>query len=47
MEAVKKNGNALRFASGSLKNDQEIVLEAIKKNGLALEFASARFKNDK
>ena len=39
VEAVKKNGLALRDASVKLKGDREIVMAAIKQNGLALEFA--------
>jgi hypothetical protein len=30
LEAVKKNGSALYFASERLKDDKDIVLEAVK-----------------
>ena len=30
MEAVKKSGGALEFASEELKNNAEIVMEAVK-----------------
>jgi hypothetical protein len=30
LEALKKNGRALEFASSRLKDDKDIVLEAIK-----------------
>ena len=33
LEAVKKDGSALRYASEELKNDREIVLEAVKADG--------------
>ena len=35
MEAVKQNGNALRYASEDLMRDSEIVMEAVKQNGLS------------
>lgn len=43
MEAVKKNGRNLRFASVELKANHEIVLEAVK-NGMALDFASENLR---
>ncbi len=42
MEAVKKNGYALEYASERLKDDDLIVLEAVKNDGYALEYASER-----
>jgi hypothetical protein len=30
LEAVKQDGNALKYASGRLKDDRDIVLEAVK-----------------
>ena len=41
MELVKRQPEALRFASDALKDDREIVLEAVKQNGHALQDASA------
>jgi hypothetical protein len=45
LEAVKKNGLALQFASTDLRNKREIVLEAVKNNGVALEYASTDLRN--
>lgn len=39
LEAVKKDGSALRYASEELKNDREIVLEAVKADG-KVQYAS-------
>jgi hypothetical protein len=36
LEAVKKNGSALEYASDSLKNHEKIVSEAVKNCGYAL-----------
>ena len=47
LEAVKQNGNALRYVSAALKDDREIVLEAVKQNGEALYCASAALKDDR
>ena len=47
LEAVKKSGWALQFASDALKEDLEIVLEAVKQNGYALEYADESLKKDK
>ena len=46
LEAVKKDGYALEFASKELQADREIVLEAVKANGLALEYASEKLQAD-
>ena len=40
MEAVKKNGYALQYASGRLTDDKDIVLKAVKYDGFVLQFAS-------
>ena len=47
MEAVKKNGNALQYASAELQDDWEIVMVAVKQNGNALQYASAELKGDR
>ena len=47
LEAIKKDGSALEFASDKLKDDKKIVLKAIKKDWLALKFASNKLKDDK
>lgn len=47
LEAVKLNGNSLRYASKELKNDKEMVMEAIKNNNLSFAHASERLQNDK
>ena len=47
LEAVKQNGNALKYASEDLRNDIDIVLEAVKENGVALVYASNNLKNNR
>jgi hypothetical protein len=37
----------LQFASGILKDDNNIVLDAFKEDGYALKFASVRLLDDK
>ena len=46
MEAVKKSGYALQFASENLKGDRDIVTEAVRKNRNALRYASKELKSD-
>ena len=46
LEAVRNDGNALEYASDTLKADREVVLEAVKQNGYALEYASEELQND-
>jgi predicted methyltransferase len=40
LEAVKKNGFSLKYASEELKGDKEVVLAAVQKNGFAFKYAS-------
>ena len=47
LEAVKRNGWALQYASDKLKADRKIVLEAVKQNGEVLQFASKELKADR
>jgi serine/threonine protein kinase len=47
LEAVKKNGLALKFASKSLQNDKEVVLQAVKQSGWDLKNVSKELQNDK
>ena len=47
LAAVKKDGQALRYAADELKADREIVLAAVKKYGRALNYASDELKKDK
>jgi hypothetical protein len=47
LEAVKRNGLTLNWASRELKADKEIAFEAVKQNGKALYYASDEMKNDK
>ena len=48
LEAVKKDGWALQYASDSIKADREVVLEALKESfGNALEYASDTLKADR
>eukprot|EP01043_Picozoa_sp_COSAG02_P012198 COSAG02_NODE_468_length_21758_cov_41.206796_8_plen_583_part_00 len=46
LEAVKRDGLALRHASEPLRNDPHIVREAVKQDGLALRHASEPLRND-
>ena len=46
MQAVKKNGRNLRFASSDLKANRKIVLEAVK-NGMALDLACETLRADR
>ena len=46
LEAVKKNGLALRYANPFLREDKELVLEAVRENGLALKYADWIWQND-
>lgn len=46
LESIKKDKDALNYASDKLKNDKEVILEAVKINGLALYYASTYLKND-
>ena len=41
-----QNGHALRWASGELKADRELVLKAVSNNGWALTWASDELKGD-
>ncbi len=47
LEAVKKTGAVLQYASPELKNDKDIVLAAVKQNGWALQYASDALKADR
>ena len=46
MEAVKKNGYRLKFASNNLRKNREICLEAIKNNIDAFEFIDISLKTN-
>lgn len=46
LEAVKKNGWNLDYASERLKADKEVVLEAIKQNGFTLYCAADNLKDN-
>lgn len=46
LEAVKRNGLALRLASEELRQDRQIVLEAVKRDGRAWQYASAELRED-
>ena len=47
LEAVKKKGTKLWYASDELKNNEEIVMAAVKNDGIALFSASDNMKNNK
>ena len=47
MQAVEKNGTALRFASIEIRDSEEIVAIAVKNDWRAFEFASERLKRNK
>ena len=46
LEAVKRNGSALKYASDTLNADPEVMLEAVRNDGNALEYASEELQND-
>ena len=45
MNALRKDGTALEFATVSLKRDRECVLAAVAQNGSALRVATAALKH--
>ena len=47
MEAVKRNGDALGYASGELKADKKFMKEAVKQDGCAFRDASDELKADR
>ena len=47
MEAVKKHGIALKYASEELRNDKEVVMVAVKEDRRALKYLSEELRNDK
>ncbi len=47
MAAVSKRGNALRYASGLLQNDKEVVMAAVSACASAYKYASGLLQNDK
>jgi hypothetical protein len=47
LEAVKKRGFDLEYASEELRNVREIVIEAIKEEASALKYASDELRNDR
>lgn len=46
LEAVKRDGSLLEYASEELKNDKEVVLGAIKNNKNSFQYASEKLKRD-
>ena len=46
IEAVKKDGNALQFASEELQNDKDVVIVATKQNAIAIQYASDELQED-
>ena len=46
LEAIKKDGLALRRASERLQDDKEVVLAAFKKSKLSFNFASRKLRSD-
>lgn len=47
LEAVKKDGRDLAYASEKLKADRNVVFKAVSCNGGALEFVADIHRNDK
>ena len=47
MQAVEKNGIALRFVSMEIRDSEAIVTIAVKNNWRVFEFASERLKRNK
>lgn len=46
LEAVQRNGYALKYAHKDLQDNFNIVLAAVKYNPIALQFASERLQKD-
>jgi len=46
LQAIKKDGLALRRASEGLKNDKEVVLAAFKKSKFSFNFSSRKLRSD-
>jgi hypothetical protein len=46
LEAVQRDGEALRSACGDLRSDKSIVLAAVRQSGKALRFAATQFLSD-
>ncbi len=47
MAAFKYKREALKYASGRLKDDKNFILEAVNYHGYALNYASKRIYEDK
>ena len=47
LDAVKRNGLALKYASVELRSDKELVLAAVTSKGYSLQFASDNLKADR
>ncbi len=47
LEAVKKDGRSLKYASYELRNDKEIVIASVSEAGEALEFSNESLQDDK
>ena len=47
MERIRRDGEALQYASEELKRDREVVNEADWQNGPVLRFASVELKRDR
>jgi hypothetical protein len=47
LEAVEREGAALRYASEELRNDWDVVLAAVKESGRALSYSSRELRNDR
>jgi hypothetical protein len=46
MEAVKNDGNALRYVSLQLQNNYKIVMQSVKNVGWSLKYASLELQNN-
>ena len=46
VQAVRRDSNALQFASSRLRGHRSVVLDAIRWNGLALEYAEPQMQSD-
>lgn len=46
LEAVKRNGNALQYASTTLQDDDDIVLQAVEQDGQTVNFASIKLQSN-
>jgi len=46
LEAVKQNGDVLKFVGYKLRNDREVVLAAVQQDWTSIQYASSELRKD-